>query len=81
LEDARRAAAIQLFVVAKYHKGLGPASDPSSLGLSRGEVPSNKIVEVRNTLVRLEVGWWGRAFHLHDFNPGQGGFRLRWGIE
>jgi hypothetical protein len=43
--------AIQLFVVAKYHKGLGPASDPSSLSLILGEVPSSEMVEVRNTPV------------------------------
>jgi hypothetical protein len=46
LEDASRAAAIQLPVVAKYHKGLGLASDPSSLDLISGEVPSNEMVEV-----------------------------------
>jgi hypothetical protein len=51
--------ALQLLVVTKYHKGLGPMSDPSSLSLIRGEVPSSEMVEVRNTLVRLEVGWWG----------------------
>jgi hypothetical protein len=50
---------IQLFVVTKYHKGLGPASDPSRLGLIRGEFPSSEMVEVRNMPVGLEVGWWG----------------------
>jgi hypothetical protein len=33
LEDASRAAAVQLSTVAKYHKGFGPTSDPSSLDL------------------------------------------------
>jgi hypothetical protein len=42
---------IQLFVVTKYHKGLGPASDPSSLDLIRGEVPSSEMVKVWNTPV------------------------------
>jgi hypothetical protein len=55
LEDANRVAAIQLPAVAKYHKGLGPMSDPSSLDLIRGEVPSNEMVKVRNTSVRLRV--------------------------
>jgi hypothetical protein len=59
LEDARRATVIQLLVVTKYHKGLGPTSDPSSLGLIRGEVPSSEMVEVRNMPVRRKVGWWG----------------------
>jgi hypothetical protein len=81
LLDARRAVSIKVFVVAKYHKGLGPESDPSSLGLIQGEVPSSEMVEVRNTPIRLEVGWWGQAFRLHDFSPGRGNFCLRWGIE
>jgi hypothetical protein len=76
LEDASRAAAIQLPTVAKYHKGFGPASDPSSLDLIRGEIPSSEMVEVRNTPVRLGVGWWGRAFHLHALSPGRGAFTL-----
>jgi hypothetical protein len=50
---------IKLVIVAKYHKGLGLAGDPSSLGLIRGEVPSSEMVEAQNTPVRLEVGWWG----------------------
>jgi hypothetical protein len=33
LEDASRATAVQLPIVANDHKGFGPASDPSSLGL------------------------------------------------
>jgi hypothetical protein len=45
-------------------------SDPSSLGFIRGEVPSSEMVEVWNTLVRLKVGWWGRAFCLHGLSPG-----------
>jgi hypothetical protein len=48
---------IKLFVVAKYHKGLGSVSDPSSLGLIQGEIPSSETVEVWNTPVELEVGW------------------------
>jgi hypothetical protein len=79
LEDASRAAVVQLPVVTNDHKGFGPASDPSSLGLIRGEVPSDEAVEVQNALVRLEVRWWGQAFHLHGFSPGRGGFCLRWG--
>jgi hypothetical protein len=46
-----------LLVITVYHKGLGPTSDPSSLGLIKGELPSSEIVEVRSALVGLEVGW------------------------
>jgi hypothetical protein len=81
LEDAGRAAAVQLPTVANDHKGFGPAIDPSSLGLIQGEVPSDKVVEVRNTPVRLKVRWRGRTFHLHGFSPSRGGFCLRWGVE
>jgi hypothetical protein len=81
LEDASRATTIQLSTVAKYHKGFGPASDPSSLDFIRGEVPSSEMVEVRNTPVMLEVGWWGQAFHPHGLSPGRGGFCLRWRVE
>jgi hypothetical protein len=39
------------------------------------------MVEVRNTPVRLGVGWWGRAFYLHGLSPGRRGFCLRWRVE
>jgi hypothetical protein len=81
LEDASRAAVVQLPTVANDHKGFGPVSDPSSLGLIRGEIPLDKIVEVRDAPVRLEVRRWGQAFHLHGFSPGRGGFCLRWRVE
>jgi hypothetical protein len=72
---------VQFPTIAKDHKGFGPTGDPSSLDLIRGEVPSNEMVEVWNTPVRLGVRWWGRAFHLHGLSPGRGGFCLRWGVE
>jgi hypothetical protein len=72
---------IKLLVIAVYHKGFGPASDPLSLGLIRRELPSNETVEVRNTPVGLEVSWWWQAFCLDDVSPGRGGFYLRWGVE
>jgi hypothetical protein len=81
LEDASRAAVIQLPTVANDYKGFGPASDPSSLGLIQGEVSSDKVVEVWDAPVKLEVRWWGRALHLHGFSPGRGGLYLRWGVE
>jgi hypothetical protein len=39
LEDTSRATAVELPAVPHDHKGFGPARDPSSLGLTRGEVP------------------------------------------
>jgi hypothetical protein len=56
-------------------------SDPSSLGLVQREFPSNEIIEVWNTVVRLKVGWWWRVFRLHDVSLSRGGFCLRWGVE
>jgi hypothetical protein len=47
---------IKLLVVAVYHKGLGPTSDPSSLGLIQGELPLNETVEIRSAPIGLEVG-------------------------
>jgi hypothetical protein len=81
LEHASRAAAVQLPTVVNDHKGFGPASYPSSLGLIRGEFPLDKVVEVRSAPVKLEVRRRGRSFHLHGFSPGRGGFRLRWGVD
>jgi hypothetical protein len=55
---------------------------PENLGCySVGDFADRSMVKVRNTPVRLEVGWWGRAFCLHGFSLGRGGFHLRWGIE
>jgi hypothetical protein len=56
---ARRAVSIKLFVVVIYHKGLGLESDPSSLSLIQGELPTSETVEVRSAPVRFEVGWYG----------------------
>jgi hypothetical protein len=81
LQDACRTAPIKLLASSINHKGLGPASDPSSLGLVRREFPSNKTIEVWNTPVRLEVGWWWRVFRLHDVSSSRGGFCLRWGFK
>jgi hypothetical protein len=49
---------IKLLIIAIYHKGFDLTSDLLSLGLIWWELPSNETVEVRNTPVRVEVGWW-----------------------
>jgi hypothetical protein len=48
---------IKLLVIVVYHKVLGPTSDPSSLGLVQGELPSNETIEVWSVPVGFEIGW------------------------